>query len=219
MKIWNVNQGTVFQLGGYVCWSSWYISMEIHVKTLQAGCLAQWFACLPVMQQTLFEPRHDKTNKISVRLEMTQISLGIRPVWSVFAVCMKKPWALRCPGWSESSLGAHSFCWFCHVVAHLIPRTDRFFRAIRPGNRHPASPELENGVSGWMMVICNVTECQQRCPSYQTGKLYNNMQSGIHHSVQLCHNVIPWDQRGCKVSQTEQMSKHSSLFKDQMTKF
>ena len=25
----------------------------------------------------------------------------------------------RCPGWSESSLGAHSFCWFCHVTAHL----------------------------------------------------------------------------------------------------
>ena len=24
-----------------------------------------------------------------------------------------------CPGWSESSLGAHSFCWFCHVVPHL----------------------------------------------------------------------------------------------------
>ena len=23
------------------------------------------------------------------------------------------------PGWSESSLVAHSFCWFCHVVAHL----------------------------------------------------------------------------------------------------
>ena len=25
----------------------------------------------------------------------------------------------RCPGWSESSLGAQSFCWFCHVVAHV----------------------------------------------------------------------------------------------------
>ena len=24
-----------------------------------------------------------------------------------------------CPGWSESSLGAQSFCWFCHEVAHL----------------------------------------------------------------------------------------------------
>ena len=25
-----------------------------------------------------------------------------------------------CPGWSESSLGAHSFCWFCHVAAQII---------------------------------------------------------------------------------------------------
>ena len=24
-----------------------------------------------------------------------------------------------CPGCSESSLGAHSFCWFCHVAAHV----------------------------------------------------------------------------------------------------
>ena len=32
------------------------------------------------------EPRHDKTNKMSVRPAKTQISLGIHPVWSVFAV-------------------------------------------------------------------------------------------------------------------------------------
>ena len=32
------------------------------------------------------EPQHDKTNKMSVRPVKTQISLGIRPVWSVFAV-------------------------------------------------------------------------------------------------------------------------------------
>ena len=25
-----------------------------------------------------------------------------------------------CLGWSESSLGAYSLCWFCHVVAHII---------------------------------------------------------------------------------------------------
>ena len=29
-----------------------------------------------------FEPRHDKTNKMSVRPAKTKISLGIRPVWS-----------------------------------------------------------------------------------------------------------------------------------------
>ena len=26
----------------------------------------------------------------------------------------------ECPGWSESSLGAQSLCWFCHVAAHVI---------------------------------------------------------------------------------------------------
>ena len=26
----------------------------------------------------------------------------------------------RCPGWSESSLGAHSLCWFYHVAAHIL---------------------------------------------------------------------------------------------------
>ena len=52
----------------------------------------------------------------------------------VFAVRMKKPWVIsyplstqrrlirlgRCPGWSDSSLGTHLFCWFCHVVAHMF---------------------------------------------------------------------------------------------------
>ena len=53
----------------------------------------------------------------------------------VFVVRMKKPWVLRyplssrktlirlggCPSWSESSLGADTFCWFCSVVAQNIP--------------------------------------------------------------------------------------------------
>ena len=25
-----------------------------------------------------------------------------------------------CPGWCKSSLGAHSFYWFCHVAAHML---------------------------------------------------------------------------------------------------
>ena len=59
---------------------------------------------------------------------------SIRPsIWSEFPICMKKPWVLRyplsaqqrqirlggCPGWSESSLGAHRFVGFCHALAHL----------------------------------------------------------------------------------------------------
>ena len=34
----------------------------------------------------IYEPQHDKTNKVTVRPAKTQISLGIRPIWSVFAV-------------------------------------------------------------------------------------------------------------------------------------
>ena len=89
---------------------------------------------LPQQGTFIFELRHDKTNEVSVRLAKTQISLGIRPVWSVFAVCMKKAWVLSyplsaqrrlirlggCQGWSESSLAAQSLCWFCHVAAHFI---------------------------------------------------------------------------------------------------
>ena len=71
------------------------------------------------------EPRHDKTNKMSVRPAKTQISLGIRPVWSESSLCAQ--WVAKDPrflhadseDWSESWLGEHSFCWFCHVVAHF----------------------------------------------------------------------------------------------------
>ena len=44
-----------------------------------------------------FEPPHDKTNNVAVRPAKTQISLGIRPVWSVFAVRMNKAWVLSYP--------------------------------------------------------------------------------------------------------------------------
>ena len=33
------------------------------------------------------EPQHDKTNKVTVRTAKTQISLGIRPVWSESLLC------------------------------------------------------------------------------------------------------------------------------------
>ena len=51
--------------------------------------------------------------KWHVRPAKTQIS---RPVWS-----MSSPinWLGGCLGWSESSLGAQSFCCFCHEAADL----------------------------------------------------------------------------------------------------
>ena len=38
---------------------------------------------------SICEPRHDKTNKLSVRPAKKKISLGIRPVWSESSLCAK----------------------------------------------------------------------------------------------------------------------------------
>ena len=39
------------------------------------------------MNANINEPRHDKTNKVSVCPAKSQISLGIRPVWSESSLC------------------------------------------------------------------------------------------------------------------------------------
>ena len=43
----------------------------------------------------LFEPRHDKTNEVTVRPAKTQISLGICPVWSEPSLCAQ--WVAKDP--------------------------------------------------------------------------------------------------------------------------
>ena len=42
-----------------------------------------------------YEPKHDKTNKMSVRPPKAQISLGIRPVWSESSLCAQ--WVAKDP--------------------------------------------------------------------------------------------------------------------------
>ena len=82
------------------------------------------------------KPPYDKTNKMTVRPAKTQISLGIRPVWSESSLCAQ--WVAKDPSFlhadSEDSdqtgrmpmliwvfAGAHiSFCWFCHEAAQLF---------------------------------------------------------------------------------------------------
>ena len=71
-----------------------------------------------------------KPNKWYVRPMKTRINQPGHPpsLIRVFANRMKKAWSAQqrlirlggCPGWSESLLGAQSFCWFCHEAAHLL---------------------------------------------------------------------------------------------------
>ena len=43
----------------------------------------------------IYEPRHDRTTKVTVRPGKTQISLGIRPVWSESSLCAQ--WVAKGP--------------------------------------------------------------------------------------------------------------------------
>ena len=81
-------------------------------------------------------------------------------IW-VFAVRMKKAWVLSyplsiqrrltrlggCPGWSESSLGAHSFCWFCHVVAQFVKPSFSLSHVMRKP----------------VLAICEQQRCRSAC--------------------------------------------------------
>ena len=73
------------------------------------------------------EPPHDKTNKMTVRPAKTQISLGIRPVWSESSLCVQ--WVAKDSEDSDQTgrmprlicfRWAHRpYCWFCHVAAQM----------------------------------------------------------------------------------------------------
>ena len=97
---------------------------------------------LPVRRlfnESSFEPPHDKTNKMSLRPAKTQISLGIRPVWSVFAVCSMGSSAPKLSSCGQRRLGSSAqadpslrwahmpFCWFCHEATHFLNYSPSYF--------------------------------------------------------------------------------------------
>ena len=104
-------------------------------------CSDQGLHCLPMFEKLdarhngvnsklLKEPPHAKTNKIVCAPSEDSDQPGHPPsLIRVFAVRMNKDWVLSyslCAqwrlirlGWSESSLGAQTFCWFCHEAAQI----------------------------------------------------------------------------------------------------
>ena len=55
----------------------------------------------------------------------------------------------RCPGWSESLLGAQSFCWFCHPAAQ-IDEQQRFRQACT--SVHLKVTLWKTVRSGWLLL-------------------------------------------------------------------
>ena len=77
----------------YGClWKKLHIQITRSVAIIWHPVFQSWSNLLRKRQG---EPRHDKTNKVTVRPAKTQISLGIRPVWSESSLCAQ--WAAKEP--------------------------------------------------------------------------------------------------------------------------
>ena len=67
-------------------WKLETASLDVKNSIQTIFCNDLWFAKASYkfgyIVQRIFEPPRDKTNKMAVRPAKTQISLGIRPVWS-----------------------------------------------------------------------------------------------------------------------------------------
>ena len=114
---------------------------------------------------------------MTVRPAKTQFNLGIRPVWTKSLLCaqwlaigtlvffMRTAKILirlgGCPGWFEPSLGAQSFCWFCHEAAQMAAKSSEVFQwpskfgsllqsALHPMTRHLCYVCKTLGVNGQM---------------------------------------------------------------------
>ena len=84
----------------------------------------------------IYEPGHNKTDKITVRLAKTQISLGIRPVWSESSLSawrklgsLPTHWAPSEDSDAQSDLSlrwAHSH-FVCFVMSRLLYRYACFY--------------------------------------------------------------------------------------------
>ena len=108
-------------------WCLFHTSKNIYIKNNE-----KTFDKFPDSCHKMWLP-HDKTNKMTVRPAKTQMSLGIRPIWSVFSVRSMgsygpKPSSCEqrrlirlggCPGWSESSLAAQIILLVCHEAAQI----------------------------------------------------------------------------------------------------
>ena len=88
-----------------MCHYQRYDSFWLSHNSLQANkdlpvFIPSYFQCCFLL--LAYEPRHDKTNKVSVHPAKTQISLGIRPVWSEFSLSAWRKLGPLATQWAHS---------------------------------------------------------------------------------------------------------------------
>ena len=142
----------------------------------------------PYIYYSSVEPRHDITNKVTGRPSKTQISLGICPVWSVFAIRMKKAWVLsyplstrwrlirlgRCQAdlslhWAHSHFVGFVMSWLSWIASNYTDRQSGIHRDRLVGNLYSFVPNVNFLInviyfgwrkSGWKLKTIHY--CPQR---------------------------------------------------------
>ena len=94
----------------------------------------------------LFEPPHDKTNKVAMRPTKTQISLGIRPVRSESSLCVQ--WIAKDPT-------------FLHVDSEDTDQTGRMPRLIWVFAGRTATLLVLSWGGSFLLVLRKVQECDE----------------------------------------------------------
>ena len=92
------------------------------------------------------EPQHDKTNKMSVRPAKTQISLGIRPVWSVSSLCTQ--WVAKNPS-------------FLHAESEDSDQNGQTFKLQNP-------MYMSHVMRKTVYALCKHQSCRSACASEQS---------------------------------------------------
>ena len=109
-KLPSCGQRRLVRLGGCQDWSEsslgshsfcWFCHVAAHISRTNCGHTETLNTTMEIMSY-INEPRHDKTNKISVRPAKTQISLDIRPVWSVSSLSTWRNLGSLATHWAHS---------------------------------------------------------------------------------------------------------------------
>ena len=109
-----------------------------------------------------FEPPYDKTNKMACAPSEDSDQTGHPPnLIRVFAVRMKKHWVPSYPLSAQRRLWsdwAESFCWFCHVAAHLMMNQVRQQILVAIASLRQQHVPLQQAYTGWPHRQCNGEE-------------------------------------------------------------
>ena len=104
-----------FMSSGFFCLRNWTSPFKLpHDKTNK-------MACAPAQQRLRSAWASGQSDQSSLTAWRKPGSLATH--WVQAKTLIKLGW---CPGWSESLLGAQSFCWFCYEVAHLSFKSVRY---------------------------------------------------------------------------------------------